>query len=139
MPIIKQNEMDESVLMTRALSLLGYIDSLFQDHGRKPLSERALGLREYIRKELKHNPYNTNDPEKGYYHQFFLTEVLGEEVLHVANLSELHMSITEGHFGGETGQSPITWTNKALTEELLMSQTTDPTFLNKPNEDHDRE
>jgi hypothetical protein len=139
MQIIKQNEMDESVLMTRALSLFGYIDALFQDHGRKPLSERALAIREFIRKELKSNPYNTKDPEKGYYHQFFLTEVLGEEVLQASNLTELHESITDGHFSGETGQSPITWTNKALTEELLMAQASDPTFLNKNSEDFNQE
>lgn len=137
MPTIKQNEMDESVLMTRALSLLGYIDSLFQDHGKKPLSQRAIAMREYIRKELSQNPYNTNDPETGYYHQFFLTEVLGEEVLHVTNLVDLHECITDGHFSGETGQSPITWTNKALTEELLMAQASDPTFLNKNNEEYE--
>lgn len=131
--------MDESVLMTRALSLLGYIDSLFQDHGRRPLSERAISLREYIRKEIKNNPYNTNDPEKGYYHQFFLTEVLGEEVLHVTNLIDLHEMITNDNFSGETGQSPITWTNKALTEEILLSQAADPTFMNKNDEDYDHE
>lgn len=123
--------MDEAVLMTRALSLLGYIHGLFQDHGNLPLSERARCLRERVRKEILNNPYNTNDPDKGYYHQYFLVEVLGEEVLNIDDLSDLHHAITDGHFSGDVSTTDVTWTNRALTDELLMSQASDPSFLNK--------
>jgi hypothetical protein len=54
--------MDESVLMTRTLSLLGYIDGLFQDHGRKPLSKRATAIRDFIRSEMQQkNPYDNEN------------------------------------------------------------------------------
>lgn len=129
--------MDEAVLMTRTLALLGYIEAMFQDHGDKPLSRRAQGIKTFLQREMKKgNPYNTNDPDKGYYHQITLVEVLGEEVLHCDNLADLDYAITDGHFSGEVSHTGITWTSRELTDELLMSQASDPSFLNK-NGDYD--
>ena len=128
--------MDEAVLMTRTLSLLGYIDGLFQDHGRKPLSERATAIRDFVRAEMqKVNPYNTQDHEQCYTHQFVLVEVLGEEALQHASLNDVAYHITEGHFSGEMSETQVTYTDRKLTDELLLSQGSSPDFLTKGFED----
>ena len=121
--------MDESVLMTRTLSLLGYIHAMFQDHGNKPLSARAQVIKDFITNEMSQgNPYDMNDPDKGYPHQYFLTETVGPEVLHIDNLADLHHAVTSGRFSGETNETRVTWTNRELTDELRMEHGSGPDF-----------
>jgi hypothetical protein len=132
MPTINQSSMDEAVIMTRTLSLLGYIDGLFQDHGRKPLSKRATAIRDFVRTEMQQkNPYDNENQAACCTHQYVLVEVLGEEVLDDPNLSNLNYHITEGHFSGELSETQVTYTDRRLTDELLMSQASDPSFLTK--------
>ena len=128
--------MDEAVLMTRTLSLLSYVDGLFQDHGRQPLSERAVAIRDFVRNEMqKKNPYNNENKAACCTHQYVLVEVLGEEVLDVPTLSDVHYHITEGHFSGDVSETVVTYTDRRLTDELLLSQGSSPDFLTNGFED----
>lgn len=138
--IIKQNEMDEAALMTRALSLLGYIGGLFQDHGRKPLSERAEAIKEFVRQQTAQgNPYDHRDTtDKCLAHEFKLVEVLGEEPLQTDAPEQIAYAISHGEFSGEISSSAVTWVTRAVMDELLMAQGSDPGFLTGGN-DNDNE
>lgn len=136
--------MDEAVLMTRTLSLLGYIDGLFQDHGRKPLSKRATAIRDFVRAEMQQkNPYN-NENQTACTHQYVLVEVLGADELYNPSLSKLDYHIKEGDFSGEVSETQVTHTDRRLTDELLLSQGSSPDFLTKgfedtPDQENDQE
>jgi len=116
---IKNNENAEAVLMTRSLSLLGYVAGLFQDHGRKPLSERATRIRDFVRAEMRlKNPHDSKDHESSCAHQYYLVEMMGEEPLEDATVEEIAYEIRDGGYSGELTETAVTHTNRLLTDEL---------------------
>lgn len=140
MPTISQDSMDEAVLMTRTLSLLQYIDSMFQDHGNKPLSLRAIAVRDFIREEMRRgNPHDEKAKDACCFHQFFLVEVLGEDALMHPSLADLHYHITDGHYSGEVTETNATYMNRSLTDEMLMAQGSDPEFLSKEDDEPEQD
>ena len=130
---IKNNENAEAVLMTRTLALLGYVAGLFQDHGRKPLSIRALRIRDFVRAEMRRkNPHDSKDHASSCTHQYFLVEMLGEEPLEGATVEEIAWELrTRSDYCGDLTETAVTHTNRLLTDELLLSQA----FLSKDREE----
>lgn len=129
---IHQAEADEAVLLCRALALLGYIGSLFQDH-TKPLSERLQRIKNFAHTEtsVEINPCdNRGGPDTSFFHQYHLLEVLSEEAVpDYLTLPQIIEEADTGPYCADYTKSPTTWVDRALIDELLLAQGSEPEFF----------
>ena len=131
--IIEQGSMDDAVLLLRAKSLLGYIGGLIQDRPRRELPEELRKIAQFVEENAFCGGVELDGTEL--FHAYYLVEVLTEEIpVGGQSLKDISYNIVDGSWSGEVSMSPTTPVSRPLMGELLLSQGSDPDFLDNDYE-----